>query len=103
MLPSGRWNGWYAQGWERFPQSQDLLFADGIVRGTGTDDLGAFTVEGEYALDASDQGRVGWVKTYRGSHSVLYLGTWDGRELSGRWEIRGTGDAFGFLPPKEVR
>jgi hypothetical protein len=98
-LPDGRWDGWYEQGGARSPQSQHLVFVDGVLRGEGDDELGPFDVSGEYSVSSPTSGRVAWVKTYRGSHSVLYLGEWDGADLLGTWEIWGMRGRFGFVPP----
>ena len=96
-LASGMWEGFYAQGGRRYPQDMRLEFADGLMRGDGIDDLGAFTIEGEYRV-AEDEVRLGWIKTYEGAHSVLYLGVLEGEVLVGEWSIRGWGDAFELTP-----
>lgn len=75
-----------------------LEFADGIVRGDGRDGIGPFTLEGEYRL-AEGELRVGWIKTYDGAHSVLYLGHQRGASIVGRWSIPpGFDGAFGLHP-----
>jgi hypothetical protein len=86
-MPSGRWRGFYEQHGKRFAQELVLEFADGIVRGDGADGLGAFTVDGEYRVDEGEV-RLGWVKTYEGAHSVLYLGSLVQGRLRGNWHIR---------------
>jgi hypothetical protein len=70
-----------------------LEFADGLMRGDGIDALGPFAIEGEYRVEA-DEVRVGWIKTYEGAHSVLYLGTMEGDEIVGDWSIHGFGEEF---------
>lgn len=85
-LVSGLWKGHYEQSRRHYPQEVTLEFADGIVRGDGHDGLGAFTVEGEYRA-AEGELRLGWVKTYEGAHSVLYLGRLDGDAIVGAWNI----------------
>lgn len=35
--------------------------------------VGSFRIEGEYRVDESGV-RIGWIKTYEGAHSILYLG-----------------------------
>jgi hypothetical protein len=89
----------------RFKQVQTMEFADGIVRGEGEDRIGSFRIEGQYRLEG-DLIRIGWIKTYEGAHSVLYLGAYDGTEILGDWEVQGgIGSRFGFAPapvaPKE--
>lgn len=86
QLPSGVWRGHYEQLRRHYAQEMTLEFADGVVRGDGRDGLGPFTAEGEYRVDEGEV-RVGWVKTYDGAHSVLYLGALRDGALVGRWEI----------------
>jgi hypothetical protein len=87
VLTSGRWSGFYKQGGRRYPQHMTLEFSDGLVRGDGSDDLGPFTIDGEYRADDGGELRVGWIKTYEGAHSVLYLGRLDDDCIVGTWRI----------------
>jgi hypothetical protein len=96
-LASGLWSGYYEQGGGRFPQHMTLEFADGLMRGDGTDGLGTFTIEGEYRVEDGDV-RLGWIKTYDGAHSVLYLGTLENNRISGRWTLIGGSGAFALEP-----
>lgn len=64
-----------------------------MMRGNGDDEVGTFTIEGEFRV-VDDAVRLGWIKTYDGAHSVLYLGALVGGRILGRWDIRGSGDAF---------
>lgn len=98
-LPSGLWEGYYEQHGGRHPQRMTLEFADGLMRGDGMDDIGPFTIEGEYRLDGAEV-RLGWIKTYEDAHSVLYLGALEGAGLVGRWEMGGWGDRFALRPEK---
>ena len=93
VMPSGSWTGFYEQRGRQFPQELVLEFADGIVRGDGGDVLGSFTVDGEYRIDAGAV-RIGWIKTYDGAHSVLYLGVLDAGRLRGTWHIGRTSGGF---------
>lgn len=97
-LSSGRWRGYYAQGGSRYPQEVALEFADGIIRGDGRDDLGTFAIDGEYRADG-DEVRVGWIKTYDGAHSVLYLGALRDRGIEGTWSLSGLAGSFALAPP----
>lgn len=102
-LVSGEWSGTYSQGAQRYPQSMTLTFADGIVRGGGSDDLGHFEVVGDYR-STGDEIRVGFIKTYDGSHSVLYLGVMEDSALVGEWRLQnGWGDAFSLSPDRAGR
>jgi hypothetical protein len=97
-LPSGRWRGHYEQMGARFPQEQRIEFADGMLRGEGSDGLGTFRVEGQFQRDG-DVVRVGWIKTYDRGHSVLYLGTHDGAAIRGHWQLdSGWRDRFELAP-----
>jgi DNA-directed RNA polymerase subunit K/omega len=84
LFPSGAWTGFYLQGGARFRQDLDLTFQDGVLRGSGGDGIGAFTVQGHY-----DRGtlEVTWTKSYRGAHSVWYRGFREGRGIWGTWRL----------------
>jgi hypothetical protein len=99
-LPSGLWAGHYAQRGASYPQRMTLEFADGLVRGDGIDGIGAFFLEGEYRVDAGDL-RVGWIKTYEGAHSVLYLGRLEDGHIVGEWSLPGACDRFALRPHRE--
>ena len=98
-LFSGVWRGNYVQGGEEYPQEQRMEFADGIVRGEGADGVGAFVIEGQYHAAGPGELRIGWIKTYREGHSVLYLGVFDGTSLRGDWKIGSWGETFELRPP----
>jgi hypothetical protein len=97
-LPSGRWVGHYVQLWMRQPQQMTLEFADGLVRGDGVDRIGAFAIEGEYRTDRGEV-RMGWIKTYEGAHSVLYLGKLESGHIVGRWKLETLGSGAFDLSP----
>lgn len=96
-LPSGLWAGHYVQMWIKHAQQMTLEFADGLIRGDGSDGLGTFTIEGEYRVDAGEV-RLGWIKTYKGAHSVLYLGNLDGRQIKGKWKLSMGSGSFALSP-----
>lgn len=86
-LFSGEWSGYYEQYGARHPQRVTIELADGVVRGDGVDGLGEFTIEGEYR-SVEGETRVGFIKTYKRAHSILYRGVLDrGGAISGTWEI----------------
>jgi hypothetical protein len=97
QLSSGLWTGYYEQWGDRHPQETTLEFADGLIRGDGSDGLGTFTVEGEYRVDGGEV-RLGWIKTYDGAHSVLYLGVLDGDRITGEWKLPGGQGSFALSP-----
>jgi hypothetical protein len=61
-----------------------LTFANGVLSGDGTDDVGPFLVKGGY--DAGT-GECHWLKSYPGSHDVYYRGFREGKGIWGTWEI----------------
>jgi hypothetical protein len=99
-LISGVWAGYYEQWGGRHPQDLTLEFADGLMRGDGRDGIGPFTIDGEYRVDGG-AARVGWIKTYDGAHSVLYLGTLERGRITGTWQLAGhTTGKFALESPR---
>lgn len=99
-LPSGMWDGHYRQHFFDNPQAMTLEFADGIIRGDGNDHLGDFMIDGEYRIDRWST-RLGWIKTYERAHSVLYLGTFDGNRIAGKWSVRQRWGKFELHPSRK--
>lgn len=103
-LPSGLWSGHYVQFFVKHAQQMNLEFADGLIRGDGSDGLGQFTIDGEYRV-AGGEVRMGWIKTYNGAHSVLYLGTLQDGQIAGKWNLliglAGTGN-FALSPEMKI-
>lgn len=97
-LPSGIWRGHYEQYGVRHAQQVLMELADGLVRGDGIDGIGPFEIDGEYRADG-ELVRIGWVKTYEGAHSVLYLGTLERGVMTGHWSVGGMRGAFVLHPP----
>ena len=100
-LISGVWQGHYEQVGKKFPQKMTLEFADGLVRGDGVDLIGTFTLDGEYRVEEGVI-RIGWIKTYDGAHSVLYLGILENGAITGRWRIYWVEDRFVLEPERDV-
>jgi len=96
-LPSGLWAGHYVQLWMKHSQQMTLEFADGLVRGDGADRLGEFTIDGEYRVDEGEV-RMGWIKTYRDAHSVLYLGKLEAGQIVGKWKLSIGSGTFALSP-----
>jgi len=61
-----------------------LTFANGLLRGDGSDDVGRFLIKGRY--DASTR-ECYWTKSYLGAHDVYYRGFREGKGIWGTWEI----------------
>ncbi|MBI4587100.1 MAG: hypothetical protein HY717_24070 [Planctomycetes bacterium] len=97
-FPSGEWIGFYQQA-GRHRQEMALLFCEGFLRGSGEDDLGRFLVSGEYDVKTK---KVRWIKTYAGSHAVLYRGYREFKGIWGVWEIApGLHGGFHIWPKAE--
>ena len=92
-LKSGVWDGYYVQRRKRHRQQMRLEFADGLMRGSGQDSIGPFTIDGEFRI-ADGETRLGWIKTYDQGHSVLYVGTLEDSVIQGTWDIHASGDRF---------
>lgn len=99
-LPSGLWAGHYVQMLMKHNQAMTLEFADGLIRGDGSDGIGPFTIEGEYRVDAGEV-RMGWIKTYNGAHSVLYLGKLEEGRIVGKWKLSMMTGSFALAPAVE--
>ena len=85
QFPSGPWVGFYTyRPGDKHRMDLQLSFANGIVAGTGNDDIGLFIISGRY--DAAN-GECYWTKTYPGSHDVFYRGFREGKGIWGTWEI----------------
>jgi len=61
-----------------------LTFANGLMSGDGTDDIGRFLIKGRY--DAANR-ECYWTKSYIGAHDVYYRGFREGKGIWGTWEI----------------
>jgi hypothetical protein len=61
-----------------------LNFANGILSGDGSDDVGRFLIKGRYDAATRD---CHWTKSYLGSHDVFYKGCREGKGIRGTWEI----------------
>ena len=99
VLTSGEWVGHYEQHGAEYAQRMTLELADGLVRGDGVDEIGTFTLDGEYRVDEEGV-RIGWVKTYDGAHSVLYVGEVDGAAIRGTWSLTGGRGRFELRPAR---
>jgi hypothetical protein len=101
-FPSGEWKGFYLQ--RDVPGRQwmalALEFSGGRVAGEGRDSVGEFLLRGVYELK---DGRCTLVKTYPGSHDVLYTGSneGDGKWLWGVWRIHTESGGFHLWPKGE--
>lgn len=77
----------------------DLTFASGRMNGDGNDDVGRFTIRGQYDAQTLE---CWWTKTYVGAHDVFYRGFREGKGIWGTWEIT-VQDHGGFhIWPKRI-
>ena len=85
IFPSGPWTGFYNYSpKDKHRMDLHLTFAGGKMTGDGNDDVGRFTIHGQYdekSLECS------WIKTYIGAHDVFYRGFREGKGIWGTWEI----------------
>jgi hypothetical protein len=86
---SGKWTGFYVyskQRSRRHRMDMNLSFHNGVVDGTGQDDIGRFTIGGKFD---GNKDECWWTKQYLGQHSVYYRGFGDDlqKAIWGTWEI----------------
>jgi len=88
VYPSGRWEGFWVQGWygRQTMKAFNLEFSPrGEITGSGRDVIGPFSFAGAYDLQT---GEVIMMKEYTDKHHVLYKGRPDGDEcIQGTWSI----------------
>jgi len=99
LFASGAWVGFYTYPVDptKHWQELELRFHEGLLVGEGTDDIGPFSLRGEY--DASS-GECWWVKRYRDPtlYPVYYRGRHNGRRIAGVWELPGIRGGFRIWP-----
>lgn len=83
FIPSGAWEGFYCYNYPSTQHKMDikLRFTDGIVSGSGIDDIAPFTWEGDYNLETL---KIRMTKTYP-THSIFYKGDIDENGIWGIW------------------
>lgn len=83
---SGPWTGFWILELTRGQMKLRLDFAAGNINGGGNDPIGAFTVTGIYSPETE---RVLFSSQYK-THSVEYIGLWDGNMIYGKWTLSDT-------------
>ncbi len=85
LLPSGNWEGFYHYYFDRHKHHKRLIidFTNGIMEGTGADDIGHFSWSGIYDLNTLTCSAL---KIY-GTHRVTYEGHIDENGIWGLWQI----------------
>ena len=98
-FPSGEWVGFYTYaqgpGAAKDPMAFILEFKDGIILGSGSDLVGAFSWRGTYDLE---QMSCRIVKAYHGKHEVFYEGNVDENGIWGMWKIQWISGGFHIWP-----
>ena len=85
LFPSGPWTGFYNYSpKDKHRMDLGLTFAAGKMTGNGNDDVGRFTIHGQYNAKSLE---CSWTKTYVGAHDVFYRGFREGKGIWGTWEI----------------
>ena len=72
-----------------------LIFADHMVSGDGSDDIGQFVVNGRFS---ETNGECYWTKTYVAAHDVYYRGFREGKGIWGVWELPNESGGFHIWP-----
>jgi hypothetical protein len=96
-FPSGPWLGFFTYSGrpDRHRMNLGLTFANGTIRGEGTDDIGAFIIHGRYDANAKESH---WNKAYIGRHDVYYRGFREGKGIWGTWELDSLRGGFKIWP-----
>jgi len=84
LFPSGEWVGFYVypNNPERHKMIFTLEFSNGIINGTGSDDVGGFSFKGKYDLENM---RCYMMKHYS-THMIDYDGYVDENGIWGKWK-----------------
>jgi hypothetical protein len=102
FLPSGSWDGFFlygSGGGTEHPMPCQLQFANGVVTGAGSDDVGAFSWKGIYDLERMT---CSMTKTY-GTHTVDYQGHIDENGIWGTWRLSFGGGGFHLWPARPAQ
>ncbi|MEL7120976.1 MAG: hypothetical protein AAFO07_16105 [Bacteroidota bacterium] len=98
LFPSGEWEGFYTYAYGptavKHPMSIILNFANGVVSGAGNDDVGPFSWDGAYDLEALTCK----MNKFYPSHSVYYDGRVDENGIWGTWFLSFGSGGFHIWP-----
>jgi len=97
LFPTGPWTGFYNYTGPKDKHRMDLhlTFSKGRISGDGNDNIGRFSISGNY--DAATH-ECHWVKQYLGKHAVTYQGVGEKRGIWGTWKIRIEHGGFHIWP-----
>lgn len=98
LFPSGPWTGFYSYDPKnKHRMDLNLVFCAGDLTGDGNDEVGHFTIRGQYDATSLE---CSWTKAYVAKHEVAYRGFREGKGIWGTWEImlllQGAHDHGGF-------
>jgi len=99
LLPSGPWDGFYLYGSgvsREHPMPSQFQFANGLITGAGSDDIGAFSWKGTYDLASMT---CSMTKSYV-THTVDYQGHIDENGIWGTWRLSFGSGGFHLWPNK---
>ena len=101
LLPSGDWEGFYiyqqGPGSDQHKMEMRLNFENGIISGSGSDDVAAHSWRGNYDLKSMS---CELTKNYP-SHSVRYQGNIDENGIWGNWQLNIWQGGFHIWPKKQ--
>jgi len=102
LLPSGSWDGFYLYGsgtGMEHPMPSQMQFANGMISGSGGDDVGAFSWKGTYDLGTMT---CSMTKSYV-THDVDYQGHIDENGIWGTWTLYSSRGGFHLWPAKPAQ
>jgi len=101
LLPSGDWEGFYVYqqgpGSEQHKMAMRLTFENGVITGSGSDDVAGHSWQGRYHLTSMS---CEMTKAYP-SHTVNYQGSIDENGIWGSWELMAWRGGFHIWPKKQ--
>ncbi len=103
LLPSGDWEGFYVYqqgpGSEQHKMEMRLDFENGIISGSGSDDVAGHSWRGNYDLKSMS---CEMAKIYP-THTVNYQGSIDENGIWGTWQMHGWTGGFHIWPKKQKK
>lgn len=86
------WTGFYTSNGQQIEMRIDHLNMNkGMIKGSGEDSVGAFTIQGTCSGKNKE---VNFVKAYIGKHTVNYQGWRQKKDIVGMWAVGGATGEF---------
>ena len=100
LLPSGDWEGFYVYqpGSEQHKMQMRMDFENGVINGSGIDDVAPYAWRGTYDLKTMT---CEMTKIYPFPSIVYYRGNIDENGIWGNWELMGRTGGFHIWPKKQ--